>query len=79
MSSIVARTYLTPEEYIDAKRKANNGYLANSVHLRIDCRSLQLGRNSPYTRFTDSLNLKPMIPLKLPVVSKRGNLSYANR
>lgn len=70
MSSIAARTYLTPEEYIAAERKAT---------LKSEYLLFQSRQNFPYARFTDSLNWKLMPPFKLPVASKRGNLSHVDR
>ena len=65
MSSITARTYLTPEEYIALEGKATlNGYSANSARLRTCYHSFQLRQNCPYVRFTDLLNLKPMLTFK---------------
>ena len=116
MSSIAARTYLTPEEYIAAERKATlkseylsgeivarsgasnehnlitmntaNGLYnqvtdqgcrvyASDMRVRTCCHSFRLRQNSPYIRFIDSLNLKPMTPFKPPVASKRGIPLYA--
>ena len=67
MSSVVARTCLTPEEYIAAERKAmlKSEYLSGEIVARS-------GASNEHNLIT-MISFTPLIPFK------RGNLFHADR